>query len=438
MLVLGALAAVAANTAFDDLGKVNGATRHPVSTGTIDYRAEQLKRGGRRVEAYAYRDFVQLAGDEIDDRIAGLTAGSSAQNLFSAVNDTTHVYTRSSTWFGHDLDISFAPVYISNGATTFGALVSPRHIIFAQHATPSNGVTLYFAGTDGVTVSRTLTSSTQVGSTDIQVGILSSDLPSTVSYARVLTAQQEALIADNISPVSAAGLLIDQNRKAYLAETYSGSTGLVTFHQPGSSPRSTFWKSGGIISGDSGHAMGVILDGQFIFLANIHSALSTTGCSGDSVAQNYAAVNSVMTSLGGGYQLTPYRKGRGLIVNDGTRTIHAGDVPALNSSLVIPGALLDLNFIPNQTYALADSDSGTSVISCDGTGPGLLFDNFSSVTFNSGTDTILRTALATGHKVTPPANASSTGTTGDWAQDTGFIYICTATNTWKRVAIATW
>lgn len=38
----------------------------------------------------------------------------------------------------------------------------------------------------------------------------------------------------------------------------------------------------------------------------------------------------------------------------------------------------------------------------------------------------------------PPAAADSTGVAGSWAWDTGFIYICTATNTWKRVAIATW
>lgn len=35
-----------------------------------------------------------------------------------------------------------------------------------------------------------------------------------------------------------------------------------------------------------------------------------------------------------------------------------------------------------------------------------------------------------------PSSASDTGVTGTIAWDTGFIYICTATNTWKRVAIA--
>lgn len=42
-----------------------------------------------------------------------------------------------------------------------------------------------------------------------------------------------------------------------------------------------------------------------------------------------------------------------------------------------------------------------------------------------------------GMQTTAPANASDTGTKGSFAFDSGFIYICTSTNTWKRVAVAT-
>lgn len=37
-----------------------------------------------------------------------------------------------------------------------------------------------------------------------------------------------------------------------------------------------------------------------------------------------------------------------------------------------------------------------------------------------------------------PASASATGTTGDIAWDSGFLYVCTATDTWKRAALTTW
>ena len=44
--------------------------------------------------------------------------------------------------------------------------------------------------------------------------------------------------------------------------------------------------------------------------------------------------------------------------------------------------------------------------------------------------------LITGTKT--PASATATGTTGTICWDANYIYVCTATNTWKRVAIATW
>ena len=37
-----------------------------------------------------------------------------------------------------------------------------------------------------------------------------------------------------------------------------------------------------------------------------------------------------------------------------------------------------------------------------------------------------------------PASATATGAAGDFAFDTSYLYICTATNTWRRVAHSTW
>jgi hypothetical protein len=54
---------------------------------------------------------------------------------------------------------------------------------------------------------------------------------------------------------------------------------------------------------------------------------------------------------------------------------------------------------------------------------------------SSGDGTISGQLRAVG---TAPASATATGTAGDIRYDTGFIYVCTATNTWKRAAITTW
>jgi hypothetical protein len=41
-------------------------------------------------------------------------------------------------------------------------------------------------------------------------------------------------------------------------------------------------------------------------------------------------------------------------------------------------------------------------------------------------------------RVSVPATATSAGTLGQWAVDASYAYFCTATNTWRRVAIAAW
>jgi len=40
--------------------------------------------------------------------------------------------------------------------------------------------------------------------------------------------------------------------------------------------------------------------------------------------------------------------------------------------------------------------------------------------------------------VTVPASASATGTAGQKAYDSSWLYICVSANTWRRVAIAAW
>lgn len=73
--------------------------------------------------------------------------------------------------------------------------------------------------------------------------------------------------------------------------------------------------------------------------------------------------------------------------------------------------------------------------------PGALGGGGTYVEINNGTagtyrDLRLRNLRMVGPTV--PASASATGSQGDIAWDADYIYVCTATNTWKRVAIATW
>jgi hypothetical protein len=43
-----------------------------------------------------------------------------------------------------------------------------------------------------------------------------------------------------------------------------------------------------------------------------------------------------------------------------------------------------------------------------------------------------------GTYVAAPASATATGKAGHLATDASYFYVCTATDTWKRVALSTW
>jgi hypothetical protein len=64
------------------------------------------------------------------------------------------------------------------------------------------------------------------------------------------------------------------------------------------------------------------------------------------------------------------------------------------------------------------------------------------VEINNGTNGTFRDLIVRNLRMSAPtlvpASASATGSEGQFAWDANYIYICVATNTWKRVAIATW
>lgn len=54
----------------------------------------------------------------------------------------------------------------------------------------------------------------------------------------------------------------------------------------------------------------------------------------------------------------------------------------------------------------------------------------------TGTNTFAALGLRVGSST--PASASATGVAGTISWDANFLYVCTATNTWKRTALSTW
>jgi len=96
----------------------------------------------------------------------------------------------------------------------------------------------------------------------------------------------------------------------------------------------------------------------------------------------------------------------------------------------------------NETHTLTggDTGSGTSILVLkDGNGVTKFTVQGEGTTYVYGT--MIAHATSNAFRITnsqTPASASTTGTAGTICWDTSYIYVCTATNTWKRAALSTW
>lgn len=319
--------------------------------------------------SYAYRDVIGLVNAEVDDRLSGQTAGTSSQNLYSTLNNAgSGTYVRSSTQLAADVDLTGISVF-NDGALTAtqpATLISPRHVVMAHHSLHANGTVFRFVTNTNTVVTRTLSSHSQISGTDIEIGLLDSDVPSTIKFFKVFTAANELLAS------TGRAFFTDQNQKLFAGyATLPASTTLSAITQIVASPQSTFWKSGGGVVGDSSHPVFAVVDAQPVLLFVLHVLFSTTSIRGDSIAQSYTAINSAMTSLGGGYQLTPVKI---TSISAATETI--------------PNALNALS--SNTTLQLIDGASASVYFD----GPGALtMDGVTSFTIDATGKTAFRSGL---------------------------------------------
>ncbi len=244
----------------------------------------------------------------VDSRLAGKSTAT-ALKIYASQDHTNAIYVRNPSCWAADVDLTpISPWNSSGGNLEAGILVSPRHIIFAAHFQPAVGATFRFVTADNVVVTRTMTAKTTLpGYTsyypDITVGVLDSDVPASISFARVLPDNWEDYLPGGVARVPA--IVLDQEEKALVADLYNITDqaqiygAMVSFERPTDAQRLAFYED--IIGGDSGNPACLIVGTQLVLL-NVW----TFGGSGQGTSVTYwkSALNTIMTALGGGYQLT--------------------------------------------------------------------------------------------------------------------------------------
>jgi hypothetical protein len=183
-----------------------------------------------------------------------------------------------------------------------GTLISPRHVVFANHYTPPNGTQLRFVAKDNTVVARVLSNSVQIGATDLEIGVLDSDVPTNlITFAKVLPSSFTNDFPSSLSPISTnsiPALCLDQDENA-LESDISTVTSDISFMAPADPTRSRFYQDK--ISGDSGQPAFIVLNGQPVLLTVWSSGAAGTGYF---ITAYLDQINSAMATLGGGYSLT--------------------------------------------------------------------------------------------------------------------------------------
>lgn len=158
----------------------------------------------------------------------------------------------------------------------------------ANHAYVQTGATIRFITNSNTVVSRTVSTSTRVGTTDIRIGLLDSDLPSTITPAFILGHDWRDWFEDTGTPVC----YTDQEEKLLVAELSAIINASVTIRQPVDATRATFYDLP--VSGDSGNPIFLIVRGKPVLLTTFFGINGGHTLIGD----RYYPMLAVIESLG--------------------------------------------------------------------------------------------------------------------------------------------
>ena len=243
---------------------------------------------------------------QIDPQLTGKTAAS-ALPIFSTQDHVASTYVRNTgCWAAPYVSAltAISPWNSHGGNQLAGILISPRHVLFATHYAAGVGAVMRFIKADNTVVERTITARASVTVTgsfypDLTVGLLDSDVPAGIDYARVLPSTWASYLPSlNTISLKPPALCLDQEEKALQSDLSTLNT-MAQFMRPASELRAAFYEDK--IGGDSSNPACLIVNGQLVVLT---CWTYGGGGSGTSVVDKRAAVDALMTSLGGGYTTT--------------------------------------------------------------------------------------------------------------------------------------
>jgi len=237
-------------------------------------------------------------------------SASTGKNIFSLQDHVNGIYTRNTQCWAHGLDLTCCSPWNSlDGPRRAGTLISPRHVICAQHYPLNVGTSIRFVRLDNTVITKTITATANVPNTDIQIALLDSDIESGVSFAKILPENWFNYLPSIYSNSTTSyernytfglpSLCLDQEEKALILDlvSFPANKRNTSFSVPNNSKNAEFYEN--IIGGDSGNPAFLIINNILVLTSLWHNPGS-----GPFVSYYKSQINSLMSQLGGNYQLT--------------------------------------------------------------------------------------------------------------------------------------
>lgn len=234
---------------------------------------------------------------DIDKRIWELTATTGNKQIYSSINHATATYVRNTGCWAYGIDLTPISVWNSQGGDQRGGiLISPRHVLMANHFLIASGSIMRWVDNNDNVISGGLSGSVRVGNTDLRIGVLSGDITG-VSYAKVLSSGFTGYFNTSGIPL----LFTDQEEKALVGESLSLFSNEVNIGQSSNFYRSGFYETP--VGGDSGDPICCVIGNELVILSTF---FAPTG-DNPSVSYYFGDINNSIASLGNSnsYQLTP-------------------------------------------------------------------------------------------------------------------------------------
>jgi hypothetical protein len=228
------------------------------------------------------------------------------QSMFSTLNYDTQTYTRNSNFIAANVTgLHGIPVGNSYWRGKLpGIPITPRNMLFSNHTKPSVGSTHTWLAPNGTLVTRTFVDDFyRVGSLDLCVGKLDSDLPDSIPFIKVLPSDAydylPSIQTSNQTYYPIPVFAVNQFRKAILRDWYSyvNFSEQVAIALAAPSDTTRFAYSTTFISGDSGSPVFAVINGELVLITLVSPGID--------LVTNYSLINSTLTAAGSPYQLTP-------------------------------------------------------------------------------------------------------------------------------------